>query len=128
MSAETVVKDYMRQLEGIKTAEDEYKAKIKDLSTQRKDILEKVREYLARTGEPAITYGEITVFAVEKKMREKKAKKEKMKEAEDILSQYGLRDTKETLDKIMEALKGEQVITQGVKLSKNATAKKKAAA
>jgi hypothetical protein len=116
---------YMRQLKGLLDSQKTLGNQLKELRARKGEIEAKISEYLSRTNQPAIVYEGLTVFADEKVVRAPKKKKDKLQDAESVLADAGVSNSKELLEQILDSMKGEETTKSGVKVKSESSGKEK---
>ena len=80
--------------------------RLRKLKTRKKEIEENVAEYLQETNKPGIKYKGKAILLKEVDKRTRMRKKEREEEGRNVLKQYGISNSDEVLNEIMEAMKG----------------------
>jgi hypothetical protein len=88
---------------------EEIKRRQKELSKLRKtkqECEERIINYLNANNQPGIKYKGKTIIAEEKSTRKPIKKADKVSRGTEILQRNGITNTKETLDELLEAMRG----------------------
>lgn len=94
----------------LQDVELEIKRKLKELKELRdvkSDISERIQNYLVSNDLPGIKHKGITVLAESRQRRKALKKSEKHQNAEQVLSEFGIENSKEALDRILDSMRGE---------------------
>ena len=116
MATATEIRSNMKELKDINTEVKRLNYLLKGYRERKKELEDKIMEYLERTGQPGIKYEDLIVLAGEKKCRDKKKKEEKELDVLTILEDKGIRNSRETYLEILEAMRGEQKIAPSLKI------------
>ena len=79
------------------------------LNKRKKEIESQILDYLKKKDEPGFKYQNVAVITEEKDIRQPKKKKDKMKNALDVLEENGVRNADKVLKDLIESLKGSPV-------------------
>lgn len=79
---------------------------LRKLRSQRKEIESRVLEYLEMSGEPGLKFRDMTVIAKQRNKRSYMKKTEKQNVGMSILEKHGIRNSKEALDELLNAMQG----------------------
>ncbi len=80
--------------------------RLRKLKTRKKEIEENVAEYLRETNKPGIKYKGKAILLKEVDKRTRMRKKDREEEGKNVLEQYGINNSEEVLEELMEAMKG----------------------
>ena len=80
--------------------------RLRKLKTRKKEIEENVAEYLRETNKPGIKYKGKAILLKEVDKRTRMRKKDREEEGKNVLEQYGINNSEEVLQELMEAMKG----------------------
>jgi membrane-anchored protein YejM (alkaline phosphatase superfamily) len=98
------------------------------LNKRKKEIESQILDYLKKKDEPGFKYQNVAVITEEKDIRQPKKKKDKMKNALDVLEENGVRNADKVLKDLIESLKGSPVTETKLRIkdsnSKNGRRKK----
>jgi|LauGreDrversion4_2_1035121.scaffolds.fasta_scaffold385538_3 hypothetical protein len=115
MSAHQIQSD-MRELKELTTEIKRMKMTLKLLNLKKREIEDRIKEYLDRNEQPGIKYQSLVVLATEKKVRKRKTVEERANEVAQILEEKGFHDVDDTVLEIMETLKGRAQTTMALKI------------
>ena len=90
--------------------------RLKTLKKERTRVEDIILEYLETNNQPGLRYKGKTIVCERKNKRTYKKKSDKFSDAQYILNSYGISDSKEALDDILEALRGEPSEKRVVKM------------
>ena len=110
------------QVNELKSIEIELKSlssKTKKLRARKKKLEEKIASYIRKNDLPGVKHQGVKVLVQEKTRRANKPSKQRDEDAIKILSEYGVRNPEIVLEQILEARKGEAILVDGLKMSKN---------
>lgn len=88
---------------------DEIKRQQKELRVLRKhkeECEKRVLDYLDANEQPGIKFRGMTIIAEERRKRRYRKKKEKIEQGESVLQRYGVSNSREALDELMESMRG----------------------
>jgi hypothetical protein len=98
------------------------------LNKRKKEIESQILDYLKKKDEPGFKYQNVAVITEEKDIRQPKKKKDKMKNALDVLEENGVRNADKVLKDLIESMKGSPVTETKLRIkdsnSKNGRRKK----
>ena len=80
--------------------------RLRELGIQKKRVEARVLNYLKEKDHPGIKYKGTAIVAEDRHHRSYKKKSEKFKDGLSILEDYGVSDSKNVLDEVIEAMKG----------------------
>lgn len=110
-----VVSD-LKELKNISNELKRLSSESKVLRLKKKEIEDRIIDYLHKEEQPGVKYGDIIVLSKEKTTRRKLKKKEKEEKAMCVLEEIGISNTKEALDSILESMKGEEIVSESIQL------------
>jgi len=111
--AQKVVCD-LKELKNISSEIKRLNAEKKILTIKKKDIEESIMGYLHEADQPGVKYGDLIVMVKESTKRKKLKKKEQEANAINIISELGVENSKEVLQRILDSMKGEEVISDSL--------------
>ncbi len=86
------------------------------LRLKKKTIEDKIMEYLHSVEQPGVKFGNLIVLAKENTKRKRLKKKEKEEGAIKVLEEMGIMDGKTALTKILDSMKGEEIISESLQV------------
>lgn len=95
------------------------KDKIKKLKERKKQCEKDIKTYLEISEQPGVKMGDMIIVREEKQIRKPLTKSLKVEKAKTIFEKYGLNDSEDLLDEIMEVMKGEHEFCSKLKIFKN---------
>ena len=116
MATATEIRSNMKELKDINIEIKRLNYILKGYRERKKELEDKIMEYLERTGQPGIKYEDLIVLAGEKKARDRKKKEEKEYDVLTLLDQNGVRNSRELYNEILEAMKGEEKVISSLKI------------
>ena len=90
-----------------------------DLVTTRKKLEQQIKEYLVTNKEEGVRCGDTLIILDEKNSRKRRKKSDKMLIACDVLKKHGINDADRVMTELNDAIKGEQVVMEVVKIKKS---------
>jgi hypothetical protein len=109
----------VREVEELQSITNEIKRlniRMKRLKAEKKRVEDLILEYLDSNDQPGVRHNGTTIVCERRNKRSYKKKSAKLEDAQAILQRYGISQTKEALDDIMEALRGEPLEKRVVKV------------
>lgn len=79
---------------------------LKKLSAQKAACEERILQYLEVHDQPGIKMNGMIIMANERPKRRYKKKSEKLNDGESVLQKYGIRNSREALEELMESMRG----------------------
>lgn len=113
--AQKVVSD-LKELKNLSTEIKRLNAETKVLRLKKKDIEERIMEYLHEVDQPGVKYGDLVVLSKERTTRKRLKKKEKEDNAIQTLENMGVMNPKEALQSILESMKGEETVVESLQI------------
>ena len=113
--AQKVVSD-LKELKNVSSEIKRLNAEIKLLRLKKKDIEERVMEYLHEVDQPGVKYGDLVVLSKERTTRKRLKKKEKEENAVSVLENMGVTNPKEALQTILDSMKGEETVVESLQI------------
>jgi hypothetical protein len=110
------IQGYINELKQLDLEVKNLRISLKKLNDRKKVIEGEIIKYLEAKDQPGVKYKGVAVVAQEKKTRERKKKGEKLEDGKNILREYGVRDSDEVLERLLEAMKGDVKNVKSVKL------------
>jgi hypothetical protein len=115
MSAHQIQSD-MRELKELAAEVKRLKMTLKLLNLKKREIEDRIKEYLDKNDQPGIKYQSLIVLSTEKKVRKRKTVEERANEVAQILEERGIHDVDDAVLEIMETLKGRAQTTMALKI------------
>jgi len=115
MSAHQIQSD-MRELKELSAEVKRLKMTLKLLNLKKREIEDRIKEYLDKNDQPGIKYQSLIVLSTEKKVRKRKTVEERANEVAQILEERGIHDVDDAVLEIMETLKGRAQTTMALKI------------
>src|SRR6266404_2845613 len=109
--AQKVVSD-LKELKNISSEIKRLNIEGKLLRLKKKDIEDRIMEYLHEVDQPGVKYGDLVVLSKERTQRKRLKKKEKEENAMAVLETMGISDPKTALDSILDSMKGEEIVVE----------------
>jgi hypothetical protein len=106
----------MKDLRNIEQELKRLNSQVKIYRDQKKDIETQISKYLEEKDQPGLKYQDLLVLTGESKRRTRKKKEERELDLMSILESKGIRNARETVNEIMETMKGKQVIRPVLKI------------
>ena len=97
---------HINELQSLEKEISTLSKQLKKLKTRKSKIEEEVAEYLRETNKPGIKYKGRAILLKEVDKRTRMRKKEREEEGKSVLEQYGIDNSEEVLNELMEAMKG----------------------
>jgi len=120
MSAQQIQAD-MRELKDITNELKRMKMTCRLLNHKKKEIEDRIKDYLSKHEQPGLKYQSMIVLATEKKVRKRKSVEERANEVAEILQEKGYTEgIDEAVNEIMETLKGRAQTTVALKVKQEA--------
>lgn len=113
--AQKVVSD-MKELKNLSTEIKRLNAETKVLRLKKKDIEERIMDYLHEENQPGVKYGDLVVLSKERITRKRLKKKEKEDNAILTLENMGIVNAKDAFQSILESMKGEETVVESLQL------------
>ena len=89
-------------------------AEAKILRIRKKELESNIMEYLREENQPGVKYETVTVLSRERTTCKRLKKTEKEENAIRILEEHGVDNPKDTLESIMNSMKGEQIVVESL--------------
>ncbi len=96
----------VKELENIEEEIKRLRKRIAVLRKRQKELTTHVSGFLEEKQQPGLKYRGVAVTVQEKGKREYKKKADKYSDGVAVLKSYGIRDSEEALDELLEAMKG----------------------
>lgn len=106
----------LKELKNITSEIKRLNAETKVLRLKKKDIEERITEYLREVDQPGVKYGDLVVLSKESVRRKRLKKKEKEDKAVAVLEEMGILDAKQALVTILDSMKGEEYIQESLQI------------
>lgn len=113
--AQKVVSD-LKELKNVSFEIKRLNSECKVLRLKKKDIEERIMEYLHEVDQPGVKYGDLVVLSKERTTRKKLKKKEKEENAIVVLESMGVVNAKEALANILDSMKGEETVVESLQI------------
>lgn len=114
MASKTVAD--LKELKSISSEIKRLNADCKVLRLKKKEIEDRITEYLREENQPGVKYGDIVVLSKESVRRKRLKKKEKEEKAVAVLEEMGILDAKQALSTILDSMKGEEYILESLQI------------
>ena len=87
---------------------EQYRDQVKKLKPRKLQLENKIQTYLEENDKEGLKYGSTVILLTERKERREKPKKqnEKIEVSSQVLSRYGIENTKQAANELLEALRG----------------------
>jgi hypothetical protein len=112
------IQAYVSELQNLNIELKRLKQTSSELRKKIKIVENNIMEYLQEKQQPGVKYHDTAIIIENKSKRTSKPKKDKEEDALRILEQYGIKDSKNLLEQILEAGKGEEVEINKLKIKK----------
>jgi hypothetical protein len=86
------------------------------LRLKKKEIEDRIMDYLQEVDQPGVKYGELIVLSKERTTRKKLNKKEKEANALQVLEELGVTDTRKAFTDILDSMKGEETVVTSLQI------------
>jgi len=106
----------LRELKNITSEIKRLNAEGKVLRLKKKEIEDRISEYLREENQPGVKYGDIVVLSKESVRRKRLKKKEKEEKAVAVLEDMGVLDARIALTNILDSMKGEEYVSESLQL------------
>jgi hypothetical protein len=106
----------LRELKNITSEIKRLNAESKVLRLKKKEIEDRISEYLREENQPGVKYGDIVVLSKESVRRKRLKKKEKEEKAVAVLEDMGVLDARNALTNILDSMKGEEYVLESLQL------------
>lgn len=113
--AQKVIGD-LRELKNISNEIKRMNLEMKVLRLKKKEIEERIIDYLHEAEQPGVKYGDIIVLSKERTVRKRLKKKEKEEKAIGVLEELGVTNPKDALHTILDSMKGEEMVSESIQL------------
>lgn len=110
------IQGYINELKQLDLELKNLKISLKKLNDRKKVIEGEIIKYLEAKDQPGVKYKGVAVVAQEKKTRGRKKKGDRLEDGKNILREYGVEDSEEVLERLMEAMKGDVKNIKSVKI------------
>lgn len=114
MAAKTI--GDLRELKNITSEIKRLNAEGKVLRLKKKEIEDRISDYLREENQPGVKYGDIVVLSKESVRRKRLKKKEKEEKAVAVLEEMGILDAKQALTTILDSMKGDEYIQESLQI------------
>jgi hypothetical protein len=112
MSGDSGMISEMNQLKAIKDEIKRTLTHLKDLRAKKSQIESRILTHLDRTKRKGAKNGTLLVMAEEKVQRDRKREAEKEQDIISVLSTVGVKNVKDTYEKIINAMKGQEHLSK----------------
>jgi hypothetical protein len=112
------IKADVRELENICFELKKLTIKRKQLNELKKNVENRIREYLKSKGQPGLKDNGKAIILDKKPVREKKKPKERDATSISVLEKFGVENPEKVLKELLDARKGEQIPGDKIKLIK----------
>lgn len=106
----------LKELKNITTEIKRLSAETKVLKLKKKEIEERISDYLKEENQPGVKYGDIIVLSKESTRHRRLKKKEKEEKAVAVLEEMGIADAKQALTTILDSMKGETYVAESLQI------------
>jgi hypothetical protein len=106
----------LEELESINNELKRVRSRLKKLQASKTRVENIILDYLESNNQPGLRYKGKTIIAERKNRRTHKKKSEKYTDAERVLQDCGVSATREVLEDILEAMRGDPVEKNVVKM------------
>lgn len=113
--AQKVVSD-LRELKNISSEIKRLNMETKLLRLKKKEIEDRIMDYLHTVDQPGVKYGDLIVLSKERTTRKRLKKKEKEENAVTVLENMGVMNPKEALHAILDSMKGEETVVESLQI------------
>lgn len=112
------IKSYVEELGAIKEELKKMTKARKVLTLRTKELEKNIAVYLKSKDQPGVKHEGNAIILEEKENRAPKKTGEKDSDASEILKKYGIQEPLKVLNEILEARKGEKILTEKVTMTK----------
>lgn len=112
------IRSDVQELENIKLEIKNLNCKKKKLREREKALEISISEYLKSKETPGVKFQGTAVILEQKEIRNSKKPKQRDSEAINILEKYGIKSPEKVLTELLEARKGEKIISSKIKMKK----------
>lgn len=106
----------VQELQSLNEEIKRVRARLRKLNDTKSKIENSILNYLDDNNQPGLRYNGKTIIAERKNKRAYKKKAEKYGDAERVIRQHGISDSKGVLEDILEAMRGDAVEKNVVKM------------
>ena len=100
------VTSQINELQSLEKEISNISKKLKKLRTRKKIIEDDISTYLRETNKPGIKYKGRAILLKEVDKHQRLRKKEKAKEGQSVLEQYGITNSDKVLNEVLDAMRG----------------------
>jgi len=108
----------LNELKGLEKEIKNLSSRLKHLRKRKKEIEARVTAYIRAKELPGVKHRGTAVLIEEKTKRAPKSNKDRDRDAIDLLERRGIRDADALFREMMEARKGEEIISDKLKMKK----------
>jgi hypothetical protein len=112
------VHQYMSELDSLNKELTRLNKQLRDVRKQKEDIVNKVIEYLEKSGKSGIRYNGVVVSLQKDIKRDRKKMGEKKMDCKGVLEKYGIRNSDKMVEEIIESQKGAVANVSKLKINK----------
>jgi DsbC/DsbD-like thiol-disulfide interchange protein len=116
--SDSAIREHLQKMQNILNEKLRLKSQLKDLTAEEKKQQEEIKNYLKKTNAEGVTDQNLTVTIQDKKVRTKIKKDEKINNAKKILEEYGIVNSAEALEEIIESMKGNLTLETKISVKK----------
>lgn len=92
--------------------------KVQELNQRKKKLEQEIIDFCEEKEQPGLKYKGTTIIAEERERHLYKSKKEKEKDAMEVLESQGIDNPQAVLQQLLEAMKGEAIEEKKIKIKK----------
>jgi hypothetical protein len=108
----------IKELKGINLEIKSLSTRLKILRKEAKKVDENIRVYMHSKEVPGVKHRGEAIILEETKKRVHKPSKQRDLDAIDVLYKYGVHNPEKIFEELMEARKGEQIVSEKIKMKK----------
>lgn len=103
------ITSYLSELESIKRELQRLKLQTKKLNERKSNLEEYVQDWFIKNNQTSVRYNNKIISIDNTTVRKRKKKQEKMNDFENILKNNGIFNTKQIINQLLDANKGNQI-------------------
>lgn len=112
------IKAYIDELDGIETELKKLRVIMKKLNARKKELHQYISDYLEEKDQPGLKYNGRVIMLDSGKMRKPKKKKEKEVDCKDLIRRWGIDDTDDFYEELMDSMRGESYTKNKIKIKR----------
>jgi transposase len=110
------IQDDILELQGLSSEIKRLSKELKRLRDQKKRCESRIQEYLVVNNQPGVKMNGTIIMLQEREKRRPAKKSEKIQRGESVLQKHGIYNSRETLEELLEAMRGSPETTSSLKI------------